>query len=396
MFTGLDQPLTYEPPWEVPFGVRRSWLEGGDRTVAYLYELEDTSTFRYRVFNMVESLRADAGVATAASWFTRGEFRTDQSFVDRCDILVICRTRYDDAVARLVERARARGVTVLFDVDDLVIDPTYIHFIMDALAVSPDEEHHWDYWFSYIGRLRATLDLCDGAIATNRTLADQIERATGGLPCGVVPNFLNRRQTEISDLVRASKRSTGYARDGRVLMGYLSGSPTHSRDFEIAYPALAAAMDRHRDLDLRIVGFMEINEHLAPYAHRIERVPLQDYFNLQRVAAACEVCLAPLVMNAFNACKSELKFFEAGIVGCPVLATPTPAYRDAITDGVDGFLATTHAWHEQVEAMYELTADGGPAYESVCAAALQTSRDRYAWDAQSELITKTHESLAGH
>jgi glycosyltransferase involved in cell wall biosynthesis len=155
-------------------------------------------------------------------------------------------------------------------------------------------------------------------------------------------------------------------------------------------------MDRHRDLDLRIVGFMEINEHLAPYAHRIERVPLQDYFNLQRVAAACEVCLAPLVMNAFNACKSELKFFEAGIVGCPVLATPTPAYRDAITDGVDGFLATTHAWHEQVEAMYELTADGGPAYESVCAAALQTSRDRYAWDAQSELITKTHESLAGH
>jgi len=394
MFTGLDRPLQYAPPWDVPFDVRRAWLGGADRAVAYLYELEDTSTFRYRVFNMVEALQAQVGGDTTASWFTRSEFRADQSFVDRCDVLVICRTRYDDAVARLVERARARGVTVLFDVDDLVIDPSYIHFIMDALGVSPDDEQNWDYWFSYIGRLRATLDLCDGAIATTRTLADHIEQVTGGLPCGVIPNFLNRRQTEISDVVRATKRSNGYQRDGRVLMGYLSGSPTHKRDFEIASPALAAAMGRHSDLDLRIVGFIEINEHLAPFADRIERVPLQDYFNLQRVAAACEFCIAPLLMNSFNACKSELKFFEAGIVGCPVIASPIPSYADAITEGVDGFLATTDAWHERLEAVYELAAVGGEEYRSVCSAALETSRRRYGWDVQGDLVAATIGRLA--
>ncbi|HEY5108260.1 MAG TPA: glycosyltransferase [Acidimicrobiales bacterium] len=393
MFTGLDEPIHYQPPWDVPFALRRSWLEGAGHTVAYLYELEDTSTFRYRVFNMVESLRSDPGAATSASWFTRREYRTDQSFIDRCDTLVICRTRYDDAVARLVERARARGVTVLFDVDDFVIDPHYTHFILDALGVSPEEDEHWDYWFSYIGRLRATLDLCDGAIATNRTLADRIERATGGLPCGVIPNFLNRRQTEVSDLVRGVKRANGHRRDGRVLMGYLSGSPTHARDFELASPALADAMRRHEDLDLRIVGFMEMNSHLEPFAGRIERVPLQDYCNLQRMTAACEFCLVPLAVNHFTECKSELKFFEAGIVGCPVVATPTPAYADAITDGVDGLLAATYDWPDKVEAAYDLAASDGPEYRAMCAAALRSSRDRYAWDAQADLITKTVDTL---
>ena len=394
MFTGLEKPVQYVPPWDVPFDVRRSWLEGADRTIAYLYELEDTSTFRYRVFNMVEALRADVGGAMTASWFTSRDFRIDQSFIDRSDVLVICRTRYDDAVARLVERARARGVTVLFDIDDLVIDPTYIHFIMDALGVSPDVEQNWDYWFAYVGRLRATLDLCDGAIATTRTLADHVGQVTGDLPCDVIPNFLNRRQTEVSDVVRAIKRSNRYERDGRVLMGFLSGSPTHRRDFELASPALAAAMGRHRDLDLRIVGFVELNDHLAPFVDRIERVPLQDYFNLQRVAAECEVCIVPLVMNSFNACKSELKFFEAGIVGCPVLASPTPSYAGAITDGIDGFLAMPHSWHERIEAVYDLAAIGGEEYESVCSAALQTSQTRYAWDVQRDLVAKTIDNLA--
>ncbi len=394
MFTGLDRPFQYDPPWDVTFDVRRSWLGGADLNIAYLYELEDTSTFRYRVFNMVEALRAEESATTTASWFTRREFRVDQSFIDRCDVLVICRTRYDDAVARLIERARARGVVVLFDVDDLVVDPAYVHFIMDALAVSPDDEQNWDYWFSYIGRLRATLDLCDGAIATTQTLADHIVQVTGGLPCAVISNFLNRSQTEISDVLRSKKRSNGYERNGRVMMGYLSGSPTHRRDFEIASPALAASMRSHGDLDLRIVGFIDLNEHLAEFADRIERVPLQDYFNLQRVTAECELCIAPLVANSFNACKSELKFFEPGIVACPIIASPIPSYVDAITDGVDGFLATNAAWHERIESAYELAAFGGAEYESICSAALETSRRRYGWNTQAHQVTTAIMGLA--
>lgn len=44
--------------------------------------------------------------------------------------------------------------------------------------------------------------------------------------------------------------------------------------------------------------------------------------------------------NVFCEAKSELKFFEAGIVGVPTVASATRPYAEAITDGVDGFVAS--------------------------------------------------------
>ena len=385
MFVGLDAELPYAPPWAVPFETRRAWLNGGELRVAYIYELEDTSTFRYRIFNMVEAVRAAPESRISASWFTRAEFHHDQSFVDDCDLLVIARTRYDHAVARLVERAHARGVTVLYDVDDLVFDPTMIHYIMEALGVEGTEDR-WDYWFSYIGRLAATLELCDGAITTTEPLAERLRRATGGKPCTVVPNFLNRRQTEVSTLMLEYKRLSGYRRDGSVTIGYLSGSPSHSRDLQVASPALAGSLLLHPDLRLLMVGFAELNDHLKPFAERIDYLPLQDYLNLQRVTAACDFCVVPLSLNLFSQCKSELKFFEAGLVECPIIATPIPSYAATVTDGVDGWLAASHEWLDKIEAAYSVAASGDEEYRAIGRAARQASLDRYAFDGQATRI----------
>lgn len=392
MYVGLERPLPYDPPWAVPIEARRGWMEGGDLRIAYIYELEDTSTFRYRVFNMVEAVRARPAERLSATWFTRAEFHVDQSFADQCDVIVICRTRYDEGIARLVARAHARGIKVLFDVDDLVFDVSYVHYIMDALGVSTHLEETWDYWYSYIGRLRATLDLCDGAITTTPALADAIRRSTG-LPCGVIPNYLNQRQTEISTLLLERKRASRFRRDGWVTFGFLSGSPTHARDLEVASAALAGALQRHPDLRLCIVGFVEPNDQLRPFADRIDHFPLQDYLNLQRIIAACEFCIVPLSVNTFSRCKSELKFFETGIVECPIIASPIPSYADVITDGADGFLAASHEWHDKVETAYQLAAAAGDEYRTVARAARQTSEARYAWDAQAPLIAATVSSL---
>jgi glycosyltransferase involved in cell wall biosynthesis len=395
MFLGLEAPLPYDPPWLVSLETRRAWLEGGDLRVAYIYELEDTSTFRYRVFNMIEALQAQPEHGITASWFTRREFHVDQSFVDHCDLIVICRTRYDEGVARLVEGAHARGVKVLYDVDDLVFDLSYVHYIMDAIGVSTTDEQNWDYWFSYIGRLGATLDLCDGAIVSTPTLMDRIQAVRPGLPCSVIPNYLNRRQTEMSTLLLERKRSAGYRRDGDVTFGFLSGSPSHIRDLEMVSPALAGLLSRHPDVRLQFVGFAELNPYLSPYASRIDRVPLQDYLNLQRVTAACEFCLVPLTDNLFTRCKSELKFFEAGVVECPIVASPIPSYRGVIADGEDGFLAASHAWHDKLETAYALVAGRGNEHQALAGAARDKSLERYAWDQQGPVIAAAITFLQG-
>ncbi len=69
--------------------------------------------------------------------------------------------------------------------------------------------------------------------------------------------------------------------------------------------------------------------------------------------ASLDINLAPLeIGNPFCESKSELKFFEAGIVSVPTVATATRTFREAIADGTDGFVASsTDEWVEKVGAL---------------------------------------------
>jgi hypothetical protein len=63
-----------------------------------------------------------------------------------------------------------------------------------------------------------------------------------------------------------------------------------------------------------------------------------------RDIARCDLVIAPLQEgDPFCECKSELKFFDAALVGVPVLASPTASFRDVIQHGVNGFLANGEA-----------------------------------------------------
>ena len=58
----------------------------------------------------------------------------------------------------------------------------------------------------------------------------------------------------------------------------------------------------------------------------------------------------PLQHNLFTNCKSELKYFEAAAIGTATIASPTFAFRHAIEDGVNGWLATAPYWEERIGA----------------------------------------------
>ncbi len=67
-------------------------------------------------------------------------------------------------------------------------------------------------------------------------------------------------------------------------------------------------------------------------------LPRDEYL---AVIADSAVNLAPLCASPFNDCKSEIKFTEAAAVGTPTVASRTTGYVAAMTDGIDGLLATT-------------------------------------------------------
>ncbi len=316
-------------------------LAHGAFRVAYFYERPDTSTFRYRVHNMVEALR-EAGIGVAASWFTLADLALMDDVLSRVDVLVLCRTRYSGAIAHLISRARAHGVRILFDVDDLVFDDRYAHLVLDTLDQQHSEDA-WNHWFAYFARLGAVLRLCDGAIVTNTFLGERV-RDFCGLDAAVVPNFLNAAQVGLSRRILRAKMASRFGRDGRIHLGYFSGTPTHNRDFAIAAPAIADLLADDPRIKLRIVGFLDPSGPLAAFRERVEVFPLQDFLTLQRLIGEVELNLIPLQDNTFTNCKSELKFFEAAAVGTLSIASPSFTLRAAIRDGTNGFLATAQSW----------------------------------------------------
>ncbi len=396
MFTGIPkEPFPYEPLWTTAFEQRLAALQcGRPRKAVLLYDKPDTSTFRYRVFNVVESLAADPDERIAATWFAEPEFQLIEDLIEAVDIVIICRVPYTATLARLAARAKAAGARVLFDCDDLVFDARYVRLIAETLDQDFSTAAALNFWFAYVGRLEASARLCDGGVATNSFMARRLSDTLGGKPVGIVPNYLNRGQQQVSCSLLDAKRKSGWERTRGVTIGYFSGTPSHNRDFEIVVPALKRLLASNPDVNLRIVGFLDMKDSLSDFAGRVEALPLQDFINLQRLVAEVEINIVPLQENDFTNCKSELKFFEAACVGTWTVATPTSTYAAAISHGETGHLARAHEWDERLQEAVALAARPED-YVAAVERAARVALSRYSWNSFSDCIVDALRKACG-
>lgn len=339
----------YLDPWLQPLNERLRQLRAGRQRVAYYYESANNSTFRYRAYNMAQVLNAEPEGGVSASWFFHDDLHAVDSIADLADRLVICRSGYDHHVAQLMARFRARGKPVLFDCDDFVFNTDYTHLIIDTLGLDQANPRVWEDWFGMIGRMGQTLRLCDAGITTNPTLAREMS-GFSGKPVAVVPNFMNQEQLSMSAAVFDEKAQARFEGDGRICLGYFSGSPSHRFDYAIVEPALATLLEEQPDLRVMLVGYIEPGPALARFGPRVIRQPFHDYVNLQRLISSVEFNLMPLQANAFTDCKSELKYFEAAAVGTLSIASPAPNHLACIEHERNGYIARAHQWTRTIRA----------------------------------------------
>jgi glycosyltransferase involved in cell wall biosynthesis len=224
--------------------------------------------------------------------------------------------------------------------------------------------------------------MCDRALVTNEYLADKMRVFRPSCDVRIIPNFLNNAQAELSRRIHAIKRDGGYRGDGRIHVGYFSGTPTHNKDFAIVADALAKLFVREKRLVLRLVGFLRPAELLRRFPDRIEHHGLQDFLNLQRLIGATEFNLVPLQDNSFTNCKSELKYFEAAITGTISLASPTHVFRSAICDGQNGYLVNSTDWEERIGAALEARPD----YRGIAEASARHAEAHYSGDVMRDVI----------
>jgi|GEM_PF-1188950 len=335
---------------------------------------------RYRCHNAAEQLSLqgiDALVTTIGD-------RDVPDLVSRYDVLLLHRVADVDVTEALVEQARLAGITVLMDVDDLVFDPDAAAYI-DALRWMDAADRA--LFLDGIEGCRRCLLLCDGALVTTEALAGAVRRL--GKRAWVHRNSPSLELLRLSDEARRTRPPA----DGRVVVGYASGTRTHNRDFALVAPALERLLAERPEVDLWILGVLDLDERWTRWGGRVRRLPRVPWRELPGLLARLDVNLAPLeANNAFCEAKSELKYLEAGAVAVPTVASDVGAFRHAIRDGDNGVLvADATGW---LPALRRLVTDralrrdlGARAYADVHA--------RYHPAAQGPRLFRTLEAARG-
>ena len=345
-------PLEREP-WNISLESRRQKvLNGilqGKKVAVMIYEQADTSTFRYRCYNVMQALKISAKWDSV--YFFMNELDTVYSLLPDISLLILIRIRWTHDIDTLIQRAHVHHIKVLFDVDDLVCNTQYLKLVTNTLNVHFGGNVDYDFWFAYISRMEYTASRVDGFIVTNPYLGEKLQ-SRFGKPYQIVINSLNQEQLKVSEMCCQCKEKLRKSKP--YTLGYFSGTPSHINDFKIIAPEMIQLLNDYPEMVLQVVGFMEFPESMRELINkkRVRFTPLVDFVELQKKIAEVDVNIVPLVQNSFTNCKSELKFFEAAVVNVPTLATPIYTYKNAIEDGKTGFLCEPGQWYENVVKLY--------------------------------------------
>lgn len=263
-------------------------------------------------------------------------------YVDCYGTFVLQRVPHDPAVEAFVRAAKARGKRVVVDVDDLVIHERYGP---ELPILQGYTELARELYVQQLRRIGQVLALVDAATAATEVLAGELRRCFPQLQVEVVPNVASARMVQRSEAALAA--APDVAADGAVTLGYFAGTRTHDADLRTIAGALANVLAARPQARLLLVGELSPPPELQPFAARIERLPAVPWTELPLLLRRADVHLVPLVDTRFTACKSELKWVEAALVGRPVVAAAVGPYRDCVRHGENGWLAAAAAAFER-------------------------------------------------
>lgn len=278
------------------------------------------ASYRHRMASLFDDL------STAGWKVTQALFR-ERLYVARslllrsrlraADVVVLQKIKVSPPEARLIRRFSRRAV---LDIDDAVYlrKPRY--------AGGPAEDARWRR-----RKFAATCRAVDVVVAGNRELAAEAARYARRVE--VVPTAVDLEHYRRS--VPDSTRPPTLVWVGR---------PENLKSLELVRPALAAAARRVPGLRLRVVcsSFPEWPEVA------IERVEWSPESEVDALETA-DVGLMPLADDAWSRGKCAFKLLQYMAASLPCVASPVGANREAVLEGVTGFLpADEAAWEGAV------------------------------------------------
>lgn len=379
----IDRPENFTLELNIDsFEIRFQKLFKEGKKIVYVKNQFDNSTFRYRYYNVEQAMSKQKEYVVTC--FQSSEIPLILRHLQNIDILILQRAMWDLDMGNLVGAAKGLGIRIVYDIDDLIMNPKYVPIYLNNLGIINNTDNYFDVHFNFASKYYTLAVESDSFITTNTYLSNilkkDFEKGTY-----IIPNFLNEEQeTHSVNICRERAKDSS-----KFLLGYFSGSPSHKEDFNLIAGDLKSLFEKYDDIYLKIVGYIDIPNELKGFEDRIIQVPFVSYEELQYEIGEVDVNLVPLQQNIFNNCKSELKYFEAGIVDVISCCSPTYIYQNIVEDGINGYICRDGEWFSKLEYIYK----NQNKMVDIVKNAHKTSVEMYGVSNQEKAITTVYDSI---
>lgn len=302
---------------------------------------------RYRTANVAEELEIKGfrcSITIQDNPFLIG-------YADKFKVFIFHRILFTPSVKKLIAEIKAQKKEIIFETDDLIFDSRYFKEMDYQKEINALEKKMYEN--EGVGAEILKDPYVKVCTTTTTYLAEKLKEYNKQV--FIVPNKLSRRDIEIADNIIEQKTKSSMLHDpcSMIKLGYFSGTISHNKDFAVITEALMQIMEKFPQIELFLVGPLDIENKLNKFKDRIKQLPYVPREKHFANIASVDINLAPLEMgNPFCKSKSELKFFEAGIVNIPTISSATGTFQEAILDGIDGFTASdTAEWENKLSRL---------------------------------------------
>jgi O-antigen biosynthesis protein len=309
---------------------------------------------RYRVSHQMEQLFA--GGVTSCHIFYED---ISLNLINNFRLFIFFRCPITDAIKQFISEANKHKKTVIFDIDDLIIDTKYTNMIKYLQTFSIEDKTSYD---DGVNRMKETMYMCDSVTTTTEKLAFELRKYVKEVY--VNRNTASNRMVELSkqavfdrDVLPYKDIKTGLSlkekitiynakkkapKHSKVKIGYFSGSITHNDDLHMVKPVLIRILRENSNVELHLIGELDIPSELRLMQDRITIRSFVDWQKLPDLIADVDINIVPLEESIFNEAKSENKWIEASLVKVVTVASNIGALKQMIVDKETGFLCSNN------------------------------------------------------
>ncbi len=236
-------------------------------------------------------------------------FDVSDQDLEWADVVIVQRLA-DESVHELVESIQSRGIPVIFDIDDFLLD------VPPFLASA-------EYCHRNRGHLQAILRCADAVTVSTERLRQALAPYSRHL--FVIPNCTENHRPPVNH------------RDGDAVSLLVASSDSVRVDFLV--PALKRVCSEFGD-GVRIVAIGPPGEALQAAGVPVAHIGMLPYEDFQKFISTQHnsIGLIPLDDSHFSSCKSAIKYVDYALAGIPVVCSNVSPYADVVEHGANGLL----------------------------------------------------------